>query len=282
MLAVFVLLAAAAPALAQSNEVLALRDRMARLELELNELKRAAAHSAAAGGGATRRAGGAMPSSLAAQLDIRLNQLEATLRRITGRLEELTHDLDQQRQSTDKLAKDMEFRMGAVERGTPPGRPAVGAGTAPRPAGTIPPTGATPGTPAAAVLPTGTAEEQYQYAKSLLRRADYEAAAAALMAFVDAHPDGALTGNAVYWLGETYYVRGDYARAAVQFADGYRRFPDHPKGPGNLLKLGLSLAKLGKKREACASLGQLVRKYPNAGASVSRPAAAERKRLGCR
>ena len=31
-----------------------------------------------------------------------------------------------------------------------------------------------------------------------------------------------LAGNAVYWLGETYYARRQFADAAVTFADGYQ------------------------------------------------------------
>ena len=40
----------------------------------------------------------------------------------------------------------------------------------------------------------------------------------ALAAFVQNHPEDGLAGNAQYWLGETFYVRGDFQTAARTFA----------------------------------------------------------------
>ena len=71
---------------------------------------------------------------------------------------------------------------------------------------------------AAAKLPTGSAQEQYDYAFGLLRAADYANAEVALGTFIKSHPDNSLTSNAHYWLGETYYVRGKYGDAAAAFA----------------------------------------------------------------
>ena len=74
---------------------------------------------------------------------------------------------------------------------------------------------------------TGTPQSQYDYALSLmLGQQDFAAAEQALKAFVEQHPQDDLTGNAQYWLGETYYVRGrSYQNAAFAFAEGYQRYP---------------------------------------------------------
>ena len=90
-----------------------------------------------------------------------------------------------------------------------------------------------------------------------------------------------LAGNAVYWLGETYYVRKDYARAATYFLDGFQKYPQSRKGPDNLLKLGMTLGELNHKAEACQALNQVAKKYPKAPEKVMQRASAEIKRLSC-
>ncbi|WP_404386035.1 tol-pal system protein YbgF [Caenispirillum salinarum] len=131
------------------------------------------------------------------------------------------------------------------------------------------------------VLPEGTPEEQYSYAFGLLREGAYDRAARSFEAFVERHPEHALAGNAQYWLGETHYVQGDYERAAVTFLDGYRSYPESPKAPDNLLKLGLTMAQLDKTREACAAFTRISGEYPQAPDPIQRRARSEAERLGC-
>jgi len=62
------------------------------------------------------------------------------------------------------------------------------------------------------------AQDQYNAAFSLLRQARYEDAEQALRGFVQHYPKDSLAPAAQYWLGETFYVRKDYASAAATFA----------------------------------------------------------------
>jgi tol-pal system protein YbgF len=115
-----------------------------------------------------------------------------------------------------------------------------------------------------------------------MRKAKYDEAEAAFKEFLAANPDDPLADNAHYWLGETYYVRGDYARAAEAFLEGYQGNKAGPKAPDTLLKLGMSLAALGKNKEACATYGELKKTLPDAPATIKGKADKERRRLGCR
>ena len=126
------------------------------------------------------------------------------------------------------------------------------------------------------------AEEQYKHAYNLLKQADYSAAEKALDAFIMAYPNHKFAGNAKYWLGETFYVRGDYERAAVAFADGYKKYKNNTKGPDNLLKLGLSLTRLGKKENACVAFKSVGVEFAKAPEIVSSRAVREFKKLGCK
>jgi tol-pal system protein YbgF len=126
-----------------------------------------------------------------------------------------------------------------------------------------------------------TPKEQYKYAFGLLSQANYGEAELALRGFVDQNPGDPLAGNAKYWLGETFYVRQDYQQAAVTFAEAYQEYPDSGKAPDNLLKLGMSLSALGSKNDACGTFAELLKRYPQAAATVVQRAKQERQRLSC-
>jgi tol-pal system protein YbgF len=157
---------------------------------------------------------------------------------------------------------------------TPPKGPAGPQAFAVEPAGPI-------RSPSSGGLPAGSASEQYNVAFGLVKQADYPAAEAALKSFVRQHPDDGLAASAQYWLGETYYVRGNYADAAVAFAEGYKRYPKGSKAADDLLKLGMSLARVNQKQNACTALAQLDRDFPNPGNAIKERAKDEKKRLGC-
>ncbi len=166
-----------------------------------------------------------------------------------------------------------KFQSGQVApSNAQPQAPGTAAGTA---------AGAATQTAAAGNLPGGTPQEQYNYAFSLLRQAQYSEAEQALRVFVDQNPQDPLAGNAKYWLGETYYVRGDYQQSAVIFAEAYQQYPDNSKAPDNLLKLGMSLGALGNTADACGTFAELLKRYPNAAATVQRRTKQEQQRYSC-
>ena len=115
----------------------------------------------------------------------------------------------------------------------------------------------------------------------MLKQLKYEEAEEALQAFLKDYPEHELAGNAQYWLGETYYVRGQYEPAAVAFATGFKNYKNNTKAPDNLLKLGLSMQQLGKKKEACTAFKNLKTKFPKASDVLLSRAAKESDKLGC-
>lgn len=130
-------------------------------------------------------------------------------------------------------------------------------------------------------LPDGSPEEQYRHAFGLLRETRYGEAEQALQAFLERHGDHELAGNAQYWLGETYYVRGNYNNAAVTFAEGFQEYPESGKAPDNLLKLGMSLGEIDRVEDACGIFAELQNRYPQAPSNILQRAEREEQRLGC-
>lgn len=310
--AVAAALAAALPgaALAQSGgspDVQSLINRIDRLQRDMNTLQRqvyrGAAPAASSNGEASAPVLSAGPN-LAAAMQVRLDEIETQMRAFTGRLEETNHAISELTKKLETLASDIEVRFRTA--GAAPGA-ATGAGPAtPPPANAAPSARGVLGTiplkdidgkkgvasaplengaaaqQAASVLPKGTAQEQYRFATSFLAKSDWGGAEKALKAFLSAHPKDELSGNAQYWLGESYYVRGDYNNAALAFAKGYKDYPKSAKGPDNLLKLGLSLSNLKKTQSACATFDRMSKDFPSAPSSIKSRVSAERKKLRCR
>jgi tol-pal system protein YbgF len=155
----------------------------------------------------------------------------------------------------------------AAPRG-PGSAPSENTQSASRPAGNV-------------VLPDGPIQDQYNYAFGLLQQRDYVAAEASLREFVKRHPNDPLTGNAMYWMGETFYVRKDYPEAARVFLDAYQRFPKGNKAADNLFKLGRSLAEIGETKSSCATYSELLKSFPDANERILANARGDMKRLNC-
>lgn len=124
-------------------------------------------------------------------------------------------------------------------------------------------------------------KQQYEFARSFLLSSDYEAAEKALRKFIEINGSHSLTGNALYWLGETYYVRNIYDEAAKTFATGYRTFPKGNKAPDSLLKLSMSFHAMNQKEKACDTLGQLIKEFPKSNPSIIRHATKARQNYRC-
>ena len=139
----------------------------------------------------------------------------------------------------------------------------------------------TPPALASGTTATGTAEAEFQQIRTLLDNRDYAAADSSLRAFIAAHPAHPLASSAFFWLGEIYYDRADYQRAAETYAAGYANYPTGYKAADTLLKLGMTLRRLGQNQEACATFGELDRRFPDANPRLRERAGQERQAAGC-
>jgi len=60
------------------------------------------------------------------------------------------------------------------------------------------------------------------------------------------------------------------------------KIPSSPRAPESMLKLGQSLIAMNQKKEGCTALGALASRYPTASKSVADQALSARKAAGCR
>lgn len=204
----------------------------------------------------------------------RQDGLEREQRALTDTTEQLRFRLEQ-----------MERRLQALEGAMANTPPVSTLPSSPPPAPAT--KGATPTVPATDVVadPSGTltlsATELYNEAFTSLRQQDYPASERGFTQFLTKFPKDTLASNARYWLAETFYVRGDYTRSAEEFLTAYRTFPKAGKAAESLAKLGLSLAALGNKPDACRAYGRFAKEYPDAPEALRQRVLNERKNLAC-
>ena len=127
----------------------------------------------------------------------------------------------------------------------------------------------------------GSSKQAYETAYGYLLQQNYGAAEGAFDEFLKLYPNDPLAGNAQYWLGETHFVRGQYKTAASAFLKGYQSYSKSAKAPESLLKLAMSLDRLGQRDAACSSYTELEARFPTPPAHVKTRAQSERQRLGC-
>ena len=132
-----------------------------------------------------------------------------------------------------------------------------------------------------AVQPTASPRDEYESAYGYVLNGEYELAETSFKTFIANHPTDKRIGSAQFWLGESYYVRSRNKEAADAFLKSYTQFPDGPKAPDSLLKLGLSLSALGEKKASCTTYDELLAKYPKASKALRDRAAAEKTRAKC-
>ena len=190
----------------------------------------------------------------------------------------------------------------------PPAPPALDASAPPQPGAPLnlsdmsapaggPPDNATPGgalppppaanpsstgiTQQAALPATGTPKDEYDLGYGYVLQKNYGLAEDTFHDFLRKYPSDRLTPEAQYWLGEALFQDQKYRDAAESFLAVSTKYESTARAPDALLRLGESLAALGEKEAACASLGEVLRKYPHASANVKQSVDREQKRAHC-
>jgi tol-pal system protein YbgF len=141
-------------------------------------------------------------------------------------------------------------------------------------------TGATGGMQA--TLPPGSsAKDEYDLAYGYVMHKDYALAADTFRTFLRQYPSDRLAPEAQYWLGESLFQQQQYRDAAESFLAVSTKYETTARAPEALFRLGQSLAALGEKEAACASLGEVLRKYPRASQNVKQSVEREQRRDHC-
>jgi tol-pal system protein YbgF len=219
-----------------------------------------------------------------------LDAVQADVRQLRGRIEELEFKQEALRKQQKDFYNDLDKRVGAsngggsgASDGGTSGAAGAGAAGAAAAVGALAGSagsgngsgaGATSGNtgPASGSADTGagaTSEEQTVYSQSFdaLKAGSYSVAITGFKDFLTSYPASPLAGNAQYWLGEAYYVTHDLDAASSAFRNVVQKWPNSRKSPDALLKLGYTQLDQKKSSEGRATLSQVVQKYPGTDAA---------------
>lgn len=252
---------------------------------------------------------------------VRLDRLENQIRQLTGIIEQLQYRNQQLEAQIRRMQDDGSPRLSSPPRpqSVPVPSSPVAAGTpgrrgdafdpsqnpnapgAPQTLGSMqsasqPPTVADAGGQAlggppprnpntggmlATLPPSQSPRDEFDLAYGYVLRRDYALAEDGFRDFLSKYPNDRLAGDATYWFGESLYQRQRFRDAAEAFLNVSTKYETNAKAPDALLRLGQSLAALGEKEAACASLGEVLRKFPRASAGVKQGVEREQKRVRC-
>lgn len=105
-------------------------------------------------------------------------------------------------------------------------------------------------------------EALYKNAKQTYERKDFAAAREKFKAFLAVYPEGQLSDNAQFWIGECFYSEKDYEKAIIAYDDVLKKFPKGDKVSSALLKQALCWLELGDKTFAQSLLKRVIREHP--------------------
>ncbi len=219
---------------------------------------------------------------------VQVGQMDEMLRQTNGRMDMIEHNIRQLEEKINMINKDVDVRLKMIE-----GKPIESGGMSNQNPSKKFDAPVAKGAPASVVggkvskgenLPdvkTKSAEQIYQEGLDAINGFKNDVAIDKFTSLLTKFPNDKLAPNAQYWLGEAYYGKKDYTKAAVAFAKGYEKYKNENKGADNLLKLGMSMQQLGKKEEACTAFVNLEKEFPKADEKLKEKAMQGAKDLAC-
>jgi len=221
----------------------------------------------------------------------RLEQLQAEVQKLTGKVDEQTYRIDELKKHQSTMYSDFDERLQSIEnKGIGADQP-----VAENPAGSVDSGGVetqggeSPG-PASEFAPanqptpsaqqtakpqsdaveevSGAEKEEYQQAYNELRNGHTNQSIEQFDAYLNRYPAGKYANNAQYWLGEAYRVNKDNNAARKAFIDVIEKYPNGAKVPDALLKLGYIEVEQNNLAKAREYLTRVTAEYPNTPAAL--------------
>jgi tol-pal system protein YbgF len=164
-------------------------------------------------------------------------------------LEEKRKSLEEKNRAQEEKIKEMEDRLKGVE-------------------GKIKQAELEKSSPAKEVLPeakrlSGGMGDLYKDGYESFQKGDVDGARKKFGAFLKQYPNTELSGNAQFWIGETYYQKKDFEKAILEYEKAITKYPESGKVSAALFKQALAFLELGDKTNARNLLRKVIERFPN-------------------
>ncbi|MCL5406864.1 MAG: tol-pal system protein YbgF [Deltaproteobacteria bacterium] len=203
-----------------------------------------------------------------------MQQLEAQIRSLNGKIDDVQHQVNQIQQNQASSAQPQpQSQSQSQQSATPPvvvepGSPGSQPPMAPPPASSAPSPGAEAYPPPASrtrpAAVTGRNAEQVEFntGVQLLQRRNYEAAKGVFQRFLSTYPHSGLGEDALYYIGECSFGERHYEAAIKDFQAVVDRYPKGGKTASALLKEAMGWQKIGENTMARIIYTRIETSYP--------------------
>ena len=250
-----------------------IRSELTQLYAEISSLREELSKPVA-GASATQSTGPAL---------VRLDAMEAQLRKLTGNVEQLRFRISQVVEDGTRRIGDLEFRLVELEGGDISAlgdTPTLG--------------GQAENTQMASIVPVqpqndGTVDDapelafaeqsDFEQAAQSLGDGDFANAVMQFGQFLTNYPGGPLSAQAYYHLGEAQEAMGQHKEAARSYLDSFTAQPTGNYAPQALMRVGVALGTLGRVDKACQTLNEVIVRYPES--EVVDATRNNQQQLGC-
>lgn len=203
--------------------------------------------------------------------DPRVSGLEQSLRELNGKVEELGHTIEELQKEIIHLGGKAPAPKTVQPLPSPDESNSLDQAENPSPS------------PVSEEVPqTQTAQELFAMGDAYMKAQNYAAAEKVFMAFPLRYPEDELNGDVTFNLAEARFALKRYREAAQTYLLFYNNYPDAPRQPENLLKLGMSLAALNDIDVACETFSIIGEKYKSTSSAILKQIQEEQKRNKCR
>jgi tol-pal system protein YbgF len=250
------------------NEISSLDTRLSELEIRNAEAKKSSAELRT--GLESRAEEEQALRQQAASLRAKVNALNEEIRLLSGRIEELEHLLQRQKQNEADLVKAEDNRIKNLEASSKSNderiyrieqylnfEPSAKMAPAVKPVTKI-----VPVVPAEKSETELSEDEIYRLAKQAFDQGDSEAARKKFQELIERFPKSERADNAQFWIGEIYYREKWYEKSILEYQKVIENYPEGNKVPASLLKQGFAFSNLGDNANSRLILQELLKKYP--------------------
>ncbi|PAU80581.1 tol-pal system protein YbgF [Halovibrio salipaludis] len=208
----------------------------------------------------------------AGELFFLVEELRAEVQHLRGQLEETSHQVKRLRQQAreryidlDERLVDLDSRLSDLEES--PEKTRSGENTSDSAEESS--NSGSSGESTSYRQPDEAEREAYASIQYLIQEEqDYEAAIDEIYSFLEEYPEGDLSVNAYYWLGEVYLSQGKHEQAQQAFTIVTSRHASHRKAPDALFKLAVAHDRAGDGEQARSILDRLGERYPESEAAA--------------
>jgi tol-pal system protein YbgF len=111
--------------------------------------------------------------------------------------------------------------------------------------------------------------KDYEQALGVFRKGDFAAAALSFAEFTRRYPQSPYLISALFWLGNAQYATRDYKAAIASFRQLMQLAPEHPRAPESWLAVANCQLELKDNKAAKKTLEDLTKAHPKSEAAVA-------------